>query len=119
MKAWLVRERDSEYATVVFAETRGKARSLAMATDACEDAGFCDIDVSRRPNMDKYYKKGKKEMDWYDDKDRLALVKDGGFYCEDSALIECDQCPAKKYCSEYEAKLEYLKDCEEYTEEKE
>lgn len=116
MKAWLVRERDSEYATVVFAETRGKARSLAMATDACEDADFCDTDVSRKPQLDRYYKEGKKEMDWYDDKDRLALVKEAGFYCVDSDLVECDQCPAKKYCTEYEAKLEYLKDCEEYTE---
>lgn len=116
MKAWLVREKDSEYATVVFAETRGKARSLAMATDACEDADFCDIDVSRKPQLDKYYKNGKKEMNWYDDKDRLALVKECGFFCIPSDLVECDQCPAKKYCREYEQELEYLKDCEEYME---
>lgn len=116
MKAWLVRQKDSEYATVVFAETRGKARSLAMTTDACEDADFCDIEVSRKPQLDKYYQKGKKEMDWDDDKDRLALVKECGFYCVPLDLKECDRCPAKKYCSEYEAELEYLKDCEEYTE---
>lgn len=29
MKAWLVREKDEFCATVVFAETRGKARALA------------------------------------------------------------------------------------------
>ena len=75
MKAWLVREKDGECATVVFAKTRGKARSLAMATDACEDADFCDIDVRRKPSLDKYYKQGKKEMDWYDGADRLALVE--------------------------------------------
>lgn len=88
MKAWLVRERDGEYATVVFAETRGKARSLAMATDACADADFCDIEVTRKPQLDKYYTDGKKEMDWYEVKDRIALVKDGGFRC--ASECECE-----------------------------
>ena len=35
MKAWIVKEKDEFAATVVFAETRGKARMLAMLTDAC------------------------------------------------------------------------------------
>lgn len=117
MKAWLVREKDSEYATVVFAETRGKARSLAMATDACEDADFCDIEVSRKPSMDKYYKEGKKEMDWYNDADRLALVEECGFYCADIDIADCEDCPAKEHCDNYKDQLEYLKDCEEILEE--
>lgn len=33
MKAWLVREKNSFYATVVFAETRGKARSRAFTVE--------------------------------------------------------------------------------------
>ena len=37
MKAWIAREKDSFMATVVFAETRGKARAIAQYTDACED----------------------------------------------------------------------------------
>ena len=56
MKAWLVREKDEFCATVVFAETRGKARALAKYTDACEDCDFIDIEVRRVPQMDKYYK---------------------------------------------------------------
>lgn len=63
MKAWLVRQKDEFCATVVFAETRGKARALALLTDACEDADWLDIDVYRRPNLDKYYVDGKREMD--------------------------------------------------------
>ena len=55
MKAWLVREKDEFAATVVFAETRGKARALAMSTEACEDANFTDIEVHRKSQMDKYY----------------------------------------------------------------
>ena len=102
MKAWLVREKDGEYATVVFAETRGKARAEAQATDACEDAHFCDIEVTRKPNMDKYYKDGKREMDWYNDAERLALVKECGFYCVDMFIEECEDCPAKEYCDNYQ-----------------
>ena len=59
MKAWLVRDKDEFCATVVFAETRGKARALAMHTEVCEDVDFIDIEVRRKPQMDKYYKEGK------------------------------------------------------------
>ena len=62
MKAWFVRKKDECCATVVFAETRGKARSLAMSTVVCEYANFCEIEVRRVPHMDKYYVEGKKEM---------------------------------------------------------
>ena len=81
MKAWFVREKDEFLSAVVFAETRGKARALARCTDACEDSNFCDIEVRRLPQMDKYYKEGKLEMDWYNPNDRIALVKECGFQC--------------------------------------
>lgn len=100
MKAWIVREKDEFCETVVFAETRGKARSIAMQTEICEGADFCNIEVRRIPQMDKYYKEGKTEMDWCDDNDRIALVKECGFYCEDIESCKCDECPAKIYCEE-------------------
>lgn len=109
MKAWLVRERDNQCATVVFAETRGKARSIALNTEACEDADFCDIDVTRYKHMDKYYVDGKIEMDWYNAKDRIALVKDADFCCSDETIyngINCDDCPAKEYCGKHEEIIE-------------
>lgn len=107
MKAWLVREKDEYCATVVFAETRGKARALAMHTETCEDANFCDIDVHRRPELDKYYVDGKKEMDWFNSKDRIALVKDGGFSCSPDYWEpeDCETCPAKEYCDRYQDRL--------------
>lgn len=107
MKAWLVSEKDEFAATVVFAETRGKARALARVTEACEDADFIDIEVRRKPEMDKYYKEGKMEMDWENPKDRIALVKELGFRC-DYYYIEwedCESCPAKKYCGVYQDHL--------------
>lgn len=115
MKAWLVRARDSEYATVVFAETRGKARSLAMATDTCEYAEFCDIDARRVPWMDKYYTDGKKEMDWDNSKDRIALVKHCGFYCVEGC--DSDDCPAHQWCDRYEEEKEAEDDMAEYMKE--
>lgn len=107
MKAWLVKDKDEFCATVVFAETRGKARSLAQHTEACEDVAFCDIEVRRKPDFDKYYVEGKKEMDWLNSKDRIALVKDGGFVCDPDywEWEDCESCPAKEYCDKYQDRI--------------
>ena len=93
MKAWIVRVPDEWCSTVVFAETRGKARSIAMHTDTCEDCKFIDIEVRRIPHMDKYYR-GLNE---------IALVKECGFRCSYEMLgyIDCSDCPAKQYCNAY------------------
>ena len=103
MKAYLVKDKDEFCATVVFAETAGKARALAISTECCEDVDFCDIQVKRRPQIDKYYVDGKKEMDWFNPQDRIALVKECGFVCElDYWESEhCAVCSAKDYCDQY------------------
>lgn len=103
MKAWLVWGRDGDCATVVFAETKGKARSKAMSTDCCEDAAFCDIEVRRLPQADQYYKDGKTEMDWFDPEDRIVLVRDCGFECDYDAFGReyCATCSAKAFCDCY------------------
>ena len=113
MKAWKVRNKYESCATVVFAETRGKARALARYTDACEDCGFVDIEVYREPKLDKYYKDGKTEMDWYNSKDRIVLVKECGFSCEDVDFSECGYCPAKEYCDTYKDEKEYWENVDE------
>lgn len=104
MKAWRVREKDEFCATVVFAETRGKARALALHTETCEDANFCDIEVNRRPSLDKYYVEGKTELDWLKSADRIALVKDGGFTCDRDYWEpeDCERCPATEWCDMYQ-----------------
>ena len=110
MKAWLVRQKDEFCATVVFAETRGKARALALRTDACEGADWLDIDVHRSPNLDKYYVEGKREMDWFNKNDRIALVKDGGFVCDPDywEMEDCDACSAKDYCDKCQERIREL-----------
>lgn len=103
MKAWLVREKDSFCAEVVFAETRGKARALAQATDCCEDARFTDIEVSRMPQADEHYQEGKWHLDWFDPADRLVLVKECGFMCDYDAFQaeDCTVCSARAFCDRY------------------
>lgn len=101
MKAWIVGTTTSAYCAVVFAETRGKARGLAQATDACEDAAFLEITVRRAPKIDKYYKEGKVEMQWFNPEDRVALVKELGFECLDADEEDCRDCLAKQDCAAY------------------
>lgn len=104
MKAWEVRNPNEWTAAIVFAETPGKARVLAMHTEACEGMNFCDIEVHREKAVDEYYTPGKREMDWRDPADRLVMVRDLGFACypyESPYPDECLQCPAKEYCDSY------------------
>ncbi len=103
MKAWIVREKDEFEAAVVFAETRGKAKTLALSTEACESSDFMSVEVRRAKEADKYYKPGKRELDWFNPDDRIAMVKDCGFTCIPDAHCaeECADCPAKDFCDDY------------------
>ena len=102
MKAWIITTKCEFNVLVIFAETRGKARYIALHTDEFEDCEFCDIEVRREPSIDKYYKEGEVIMDWENPKDRIALVKECGFHCEYVELCECEICPAKNYCDVYQ-----------------
>lgn len=105
LKAYIVEEKngDTGFATVVFAETPGKARQLAQSTDACEDIDFIDIRAIRAPALDECYR-GRDEMNWCVDEDLVAMVRLAGFSC--SYEIDhpiCDPCPAKEWCKRYES----------------
>lgn len=103
MKAWLVREKDEFCAEVVFAETRGKAKALALRTDCCEDKEFTRIEAHRMKPADKYYKESKWHLDWENPQDRIVLVRECGFVC-DYDYFDTDDfeiCSAKEYCDRY------------------
>ena len=102
MKAWIVGVSHEPYNAVVFAETRGKAKTIALTTDTFYDCDFCDLEVHRMPQMDKYYVNDKLEMEWDNLQDRIALVKDGGFRCIEYSDDDCLDCPANRYCDRYE-----------------
>ena len=106
MKAWLVKEKGGDCAEVVFAETRGRAKSLATHTDIVDFADFVDIEAHRLPKADKYYKEGKWHLDWNDPQDRIVLVNECGFRCEYVEPYMCKDCSAKEYCEDYQEYLE-------------
>ena len=117
MKAYLVRDekRDEDYCAVVFGETRGKAIQAALRTDACEDGEWTDIRAIRVPELDSYYR-GREEMDWFDDNDRIGMVRYAGMRCSDEMSIGecgCEDCPAKEFCSRYEDEMEDEADADE------
>lgn len=111
MKAWFVFPKDDYYYDTVFAETRGKARAKARYCDGFENCEFVDIGVRRLPQADKLYK-GQFGLDWYNDEDRLFLIKECGWSCgyEYFDSSECEYCSGRDFCSQYK---EYLADCDE------
>lgn len=111
IKAYRCREDYEGYSTIIFAETAGKARYIAMQSGSLgEDNEFKDIFVRRIPALDGYYK-GKNEMDWFDPNDRLAMVREAGYQCDDDGFDpeDCERCSAQKYCAKWEEYEEEVK----------
>ena len=110
MKAYLIRDVNGvyDYAAVVFAETRNKAKVIGMNAGPFEGAelDYMDVEARRIPKLDKYYR-GLDEMDWDNDEDRIAMVKDGNFSCSPECWEpeDCETCPAKQWCDRREVEL--------------
>ena len=106
-KAYKVTDRVgySGYSIIVFADTPGGAVSRALRTDefSIDNWDFTELKAIRIPTLDMSYR-GKSVMDWDDMEDRVAMVKEAGFYCDPDyiTLDDCKVCPAKDWCSGYE-----------------
>lgn len=104
MKAWIVNDLpDCEYVAIVFAETAGKAKSYCSEhDDIIGDVDFIHVSARRCKEADKYFR-GVQQMDWDDDDDRVLMVKELGFYCNDEVFDPecCKECPATRYCDKY------------------
>lgn len=112
IKAYKCAEYYMGYSTVIFAETAGKARYIAIKSDTLgEDNEFKDIYVRRIPALDRFYR-GRKEMDWFDPDDRLAMVKEAGYRCDDDGFDpeDCQRCSAQEYCMKWQEYLEEAKE---------
>ena len=108
MKAWRCINYYEGYATIVFAETAGKARYIAMQSDMIgDDLEFRYVVVRREKKLDAYYR-GVTEMDWYNAQDRMAIVQELGLSCDDDAFDpdDCKRCPAAELCGKYQDWLE-------------
>lgn len=96
--------------TVVFAESRNAAKTAAMNTDTCGDLMYMEIRATRVPALDRFYKEGKKEMDWLDMDDRAAMVRYANYECGseiDIDLQRCEKRPCHEWCGRYESEKDY------------
>lgn len=103
MKAYCCQNIWEICSTIVFAESAGKARYIAMNSDSIgDDLEFKDVRVRRVPQLDKYYH-GLKEMNWYNSDDRFAMIRFAGFQCNEDTFepYECKDCSGKEYCDRY------------------
>ena len=104
MKAWIVSDKNAEYGSaIIFADTRGRAISLAMQfEDTFEDCEWTDIRARRFKSYDQYYDGRSIPDPWQDDEHRIRLVKEYGWMCHDPEdVCEGNSCPAKEYCEYY------------------
>lgn len=106
MKAYTATDRngDEGISLVVFAENAGKAKAYVAGTDEFCDYGFTGIRVNRCKALDRFYR-GKREMDWNDDDDRVAMVRYANFECcYEVWHPDCEHgaCPAQQWCGRYE-----------------
>ena len=106
MKAYTASDRngDIDYSIVVFAETAGQARAYVAQSEEFDGYSFTDIRVNRIKELDSFYK-GKREMDWMNDEDRVAMVRYANYECGREVVHpECEhgECPAQQWCGRYE-----------------
>ena len=104
MKAWKVDTNDCDYgATIVFAETSGKAKAVAFAMCSQFDGlNFTELRARRYKDLDQYYKGEAYPDAWNDDELKLVLVRDHAWFCIDGIDNYCDDCIAKEYCLQWE-----------------
>lgn len=119
MKAYNVSDWEgySDYSIIVFAESPGKAKSLALGTDEFPkcDWDFTQLSARRVPSLDQCYR-GHDTMDWDNMEDRIAMVRYAGFRCspEYIGIPDCADCGAKDWCGQYEELMEeYMYDAQD------
>lgn len=98
MKAYQVHTDWRDGSVVIFAETVGKAKYLALNTDLLCYENYKDLRAIRLPKIDHLYN-GDIMPDWNENEDiRLVLVKEYGWHCIEPQLEDCKVCSAEKCC---------------------
>lgn len=101
-KAYAISSDYAEHSEVVWAETSGKAKRIAL--DMCEsmwDFDFVKLRARRLPKMDMLYK-GEPVADWCDEEVRNKLVYEYGWHCAEPDLRDCKICSAREFCETWE-----------------
>ena len=106
IRAFVCQEEEEWNSVVVFAESAGKARYIAICSyELGDDLRFQDVRVYRAPSLDKCYR-GLNMMNWNDPQDRIAMVRDAGFQCSEADPVSCEICAARAYCDTYKDRME-------------
>ena len=101
-KAWSFYEEEEGVIEVVFADTRGKARMYLKELDTFDNYSYIEISPRREKDLDYLDHEDGYVMDWNKEEDKIALVKNIGFYCLNPDKDECEECCAREWCSKYE-----------------
>ena len=104
-KAWGCYEEESCIFEVVFADTRGKAKSYFKAMDTFDNYRFCELRPRRLKELDYLNHPDGYVMDFSKDEDRIALVKHIYSGCLPDSKDECESCCAKEWCRKYKEEL--------------
>lgn len=109
MKAYICS--NDEYSTVVFAETRGKARTMAKANDLFDFTDWIDISVRRAPEFDSFAEQGYVPKEvlikhgwWWECKCGTPQYEETAIVINDSVF--CEKCvdKANKFYKNYAIK---------------
>lgn len=105
MKAWYIKTDHTYHGEsgwrVVFAPSSEEALELARAADIGVVDDEDEAQGGRCEAMEKYWKPGKQMMEWNNRNDRIALVRDLNWTCEEGmspCSYKCRYCPAIYVC---------------------
>ena len=101
-KAWCSLNEKWCRPVIVFADTIGKAKSYFMKRDTVGYFNFCNVRPHRIKKLDYLDRPNGYVMNFLKDEDRLPMVRDAGFYCNEVDRQLCEECCAKEWCSAYE-----------------
>ena len=100
-KAWMCA---NNYGTIeiVFADTKRRAKTyLRRYTESFEDYMHNDIYPERAEVLDYLGHNDGYVMSWYNDEDRIAMVKHIYSGCLPPIEEDCELCCAKEWCGKY------------------
>lgn len=107
MKAWQISPKNEFYSVVIFAETRNKAKYMALSMEEFWDNEYIDLVAWRLPKADNLYN-NRNRMDWDNSEDRIFLVKECNWNCgEYYDYDDCKDCCANQWCGIWQDYLIY------------
>lgn len=100
MKAWICTAETTEFSMVIFAETRGQAKTIAMSSDYLAESSYIDVRARRFAEADGEYR-GRQEMDWYASKEDRRFLVSHGWRCNPEMWEpeDCEGCGCADFCA--------------------